>query len=311
VSLDVDAFLARLRIAGHAVEDLVRRWDAPPTPLALALAFADAGAELDDYQAIKAWVILDEAATDHRAAESLRETVLPDLFEAHIDHLDVSPGLHISDELAARLPLLELASDLTGHLRTGRLLVEGTAPPGLLGCFSDSGPTLGAVIFLDATVEDDELARTFAHELGHALDPDMAMGRVPSLGREAFADAVGVLLLEVEPATVAAAAPLVARALDATRGRRTPRSAWSLSLLLQDVLVEVGASTWAEPELLAARCGGSGRQPGTDGVVSTSDLPQGHDSLLGAALLLRRDGALRPKPPGGTQAHAEEVELPA
>ncbi len=300
--LDLDAFLERSGVVGHAVEDLARAW--PFTPDRLVLAFGAAGVELSEYQGTVAWVAIDQDVADHRRSQALHDTLIVALCETHIDHAELGPGLHVPDEeLRRRLPLLELAEDLAR--RDGRLIVETVPPGGLWGCISATR-TRGTVIRVDATLADGDLEETFAHELAHGLDPDVVGWR----GSEAFADTLGPMLLEAEPASVKAAAFLVLRALDATASVRAPRPDGSISALLEQVLTEVGVTAWAGPQLLAARRGGSGRQPGTDGARSTSALPQGQRSLLGAAPLLRRDAALRPEPPGGPKVAVDELEAP-
>jgi len=293
--LDVDAFLERLGVAGHAVEDLAGAWgERRPTPFRLVLAFAAAGAELDDYQGIRAWVSIDMAVADHQRSQVVGDAIVDAAFVSHLEHGDLGPGLHIPDEdLARRLPLLDLAEDLARH-RGDRLVVENRAPDGMWGCITVT-PTAGAIVCLDGTLDDDELARTFAHELAHGLDPD-DVADVDWRGLEAFADALGAMLLEAEPATVRATVFLVMRALDATAGLRTLKPDGSLASLLEHVLVEVGARLQTGPELLAARHGGPGvNRRAPMGLGHPRRSPQGHTSPSSARWhFLRRDGALRP-----------------
>lgn len=100
------------------------------------------------------------------------------------------------------LPLLALADDLARSRDQGLVVSvvwfgRGAHTGGL--CSRDGR----LVILLDAGAGPS----TFAHELAHALDeePDAPLTR-----REAFADALGPLLVEHEPATVAEVAPLIA-----------------------------------------------------------------------------------------------------
>jgi hypothetical protein len=257
--IDLDAFLGHLGVAGHAVEDLARTWVSPPTLHRVGQAFDAAGVDLDDYQAITAWVALDQAVAEYVERRGFGDAILPDLCDMHVEHADLGPGLHVPDEeLRARLPLVELAEDLARQ-RGGRLVVGNAAPGGLWGCYSFT-PHRGVVVLLDATLGDTDLAETFGHELGHGLDPGRAL--VTLLGAEVFADALGPMLLDAKPTTVAAADPLVADALEATAGLRHPLYL-SVARLLEDVLVEVGATPWLEPELLAAR-GGPGVKRGPE-----------------------------------------------
>jgi len=246
--LDVEAFLDRLGVAGHGVEDLARTWQARrPSPDRLVLAFAAAGVELDDYQGIVAWVAIDQAVADHQRSQVVGDAIVDAAFVSHLEHGDLGAGLHVPDEdLARRLPLLDLAEDLARH-RGGRLVVENRAPDGLWGCISVT-PTGGAVVCLDGSLDDVELHKTWAHELGHGLDVDSG---VDWRGSEAFADEMGRLLLEAEPATVKATVFLVMRALEATAPLRAPRP-HGISSLLELVLAEVGATRRLEPDLLAA-----------------------------------------------------------
>lgn len=115
--------------------------------------------------------------------------------------VDVGPGCE-------RLPLLELAGaagerrQVTVHVRRADVL-----PAGTLGALVvDNGQ---AWILLDNAADGG----VWAHEVAHLVDG--IDGRVARRSprtwrrRERFADRLGPLLLEHEPATLAAAAPLI------------------------------------------------------------------------------------------------------
>lgn len=111
-----------------------------------------------------------------------------------------APGLLVVDPDLEWLPLLDLAADVA---RDGGLAVEvGTLRPGTSGLY-DFGTRR---ITLDVAQGAGE--KTFAHELGHALDPLIGRRQAPELD-ERFAYAMEPLLLAERPSTVTAAAPLI------------------------------------------------------------------------------------------------------
>lgn len=115
--------------------------------------------------------------------------------------VDVGPGCE-------GLPLLELASDagdrrqLSVHVRRTDVL-----PAGTLGALVVDGGQAWVLLDRDAD------GAVWAHEVAHLVDG--IDGRVARRGartwrrRERFADRLGPLLLEHEPVTVQAAAPLI------------------------------------------------------------------------------------------------------
>lgn len=125
---------------------------------------------------------------------------------------DTVGSLAVAPELE-HLPLLDLAADLA-ESRVNGLTVAVAAPgPGAVGFYD---PTR-SVIVVDPASSD--LAVTFAHELGHALDDPV---RLASPTSEDFADALGALLLAHRPATVLAARPLIDQAETAHHPATTP-----------------------------------------------------------------------------------------
>lgn len=120
-------------------------------------------------------------------------------------------ALYLLDERARALPLLDLAADLA-LLQPGRRLVvrveSGLLPVDGLGAVV--WPTRkGTAIIIDPSQCEElgsTVANAFAHELAHLLEPE----RWPEPTRERFANALGPTLLADEPASCAAAAPLVA-----------------------------------------------------------------------------------------------------
>lgn len=118
------------------------------------------------------------------------------------------------------LPLLPLAEDVAGRYKAFDVLT-GEIPYDLAAFFAQRADV--AIIVLDpATIE--RLGRTvgeaFAHELAHAIDHldgrvrrgHHARSRRVSHRLELFANALGPLLLDHEPATLRAARPLIAAA---------------------------------------------------------------------------------------------------
>lgn len=117
-------------------------------------------------------------------------------------------GLVLDDE-ARQLgleALLPLAGDIAADL--GVLTVVTAGLGGARGCVQHTAT--GALIVLDPAGNRPP-AETFAHELGHVLDPHR-MAQVTEEG-ERFAEALGQLLLQHRPATVAEAVPFIAQAL--------------------------------------------------------------------------------------------------
>ena len=246
--IDGAAFLAYLR-CGPNVEDLLELW--PLRPDRLARALEAAGVVVDEPQAIKVWVRLDEQLA---AAELRRIDVEehPAIVAAALSAaVTPEPGLHVDEELAGRLPLLELAKDLARRSPCHRLAVERTSAGalGARGYFNRS--PYAAVIVLADNLDGQELAEVFAHELAHGLDPDLH--GIDGLGLEAFAEALWPLLLEAEPRTVAEAGFLVARALEESAGaRRTRPASGTVASLLEWALADAGVLVMAVPETVAA-----------------------------------------------------------
>lgn len=104
------------------------------------------------------------------------------------------------------LPLLDLAADVGRLHARGRLIVGTDWIDGALGHYD--GERGSIVLNLEALDGWGAVVSCWAHELGHALDPE---GSEDPAERERFANALGPLLIEYEPGSVAAAGPLVER----------------------------------------------------------------------------------------------------
>jgi hypothetical protein len=219
--LDVDALLAGLgSTSGEAtVAELGVIWPGV-TPDRLALALAAAAVRIDEHEAISVWIAIDEQLAAGVAREVAFETgaILVQARAPEIQGLSVGPGLE-------HLPLRALAADIAKHEPAGWLRVERQdrlVKAGHLGGFF-ARSTQGSMIVLNGGRQGDLwVAMTFAHELAHALDPELT--EVASAGQEAFAIALGELLLEDRPTTVNECAPLIAAVLQETAALRTPAS---------------------------------------------------------------------------------------
>lgn len=107
------------------------------------------------------------------------------------------------------LPLLDLAADIGRRHQRGRLVIV-SATMNAHGCYDHDAGTIGLAI--DGHTRWADVVSVWGHELAHGLDPELGSG---DIAQEKFAGQLGPLLVEHEPPSVAAAAPLVDRvALD-------------------------------------------------------------------------------------------------
>jgi hypothetical protein len=260
VRFDAAAFLRRLAgpglaVPGDDVEALVALW--PTSPDRLGTALVSAGVDIDEDQAVEVYLLLDELVIEHRARNiDAGEPWFARTVDALMDIGATDAGLLVDEDLLGCLPLLPLARDMARREVSGRLKVE-LVPAERMGPadgWYTRGSRAGVILLEEALLaEPDRLARVWAHELAHGLDPDLTT--VTPAGREAFAEAMAPLLVEHEPATVAEAGFLVARCLEETRPRRRSVPAGrSLVDLLEWALAEAGAWT-AGPTLIAAHLG--------------------------------------------------------
>lgn len=222
------------------------------TPDRLQLALTRAGEPLDDDDAWVAWGLFNVDAQEAAKVEAhptskivleeiggwLVATAGP-LLHAAADDEAGQTGLSV-DPAVARLPLLDLAADVARLAPSGRLSVRQVDLPDSdlgMGFNGVACPMAGAPVILLAPREKAaDQAATFAHELAHLLDKHIF--EVSHEGREAFARALGPLLLSAEPQTVDDAGPLIEAAEHATRSCRTT----SLAGLVDSVVGQVRAS---------------------------------------------------------------------
>jgi len=122
-------------------------------------------------------------------------------------------GLVVDAPLIDRLPLLDLAADVAAHERSGTLVVTAGSLVGSVAGIATRVSSAALVVIDVDIVDSSDLGDVFAHELSHLLDPAGIHG-VPHVEAERFADDLARLLVEHCPASVAAAAPLVAAVLD-------------------------------------------------------------------------------------------------
>ncbi len=250
-TLDVEAFRRAIGLhgPGDGLEQLRTAW--PLSPDRIRWAYRVAGVRLVDSQALEAAVLFGEQlATVANRTDASIETIsqVDVLFEAAVSVLDAEPGLIVDGDLGSRLPLLDLAADIAHLQPGGRLVVSSGRPQGCRGIYSRSS-RLG-VIVLDSSLEGQDLADVFGHELAHAVDPNH--GEVDEPALEAFAYALGPVIANRRPASLAELSPLIAATLDSIRPNRRPRSACTdLDALVRWVAVEVGALS-ETPQFIAA-----------------------------------------------------------
>lgn len=138
------------------------------------------------------------------------------------------------------LPLLDLAADLGRRHPAGRLLVGSGNMNGTAGQVDHADGSI--VLNYDEHTRWSDLVADWAHELAHLFLDPLARPDQPIAEREAHADALGALLVEFEPLSVAAAGPLV----DQVRRRH-------LMPILGDVPPEGVLSLFALYRLVGAR----------------------------------------------------------
>jgi hypothetical protein len=253
--IDAESFVAALagpgRRTGATVDDLADLW--PVLPDRLRWAMSEAGADVDEWEALELVVRIGERLASRAGKQALFDQGAEvTLIYAHSNlRADTRTGLSVDDDLASRLPLLPLAADIAQFMAGGCLrveLVESDQITGLGGCLSET--TKGAIILLSAALTEDQLAEMFAHELAHALDPDSR--QIDEVRSEAFAEDLAPRLLAELPESRTAAGELVEASLRAIHGfRRAVPTSDSLADLLEWALVEVCPS-WIHLELIAA-----------------------------------------------------------
>lgn len=238
----IDEFLAALGLTGD--EATLDGLLALPlaTPDRLQWAYGAAGVVLDDVQAFEASVVMTEQLNSARIGVVDRSDMagIPGdrIFEGVLTLVDATEGLQV-DESLPELPFLALAAEVACLQPAGRLTIRsGAEGTGCNGLYSRS--KVGGVIVLAVEPVGESLADVFAHELAHAVDPELAA--VDSVGREAFASHLGPVMVRRRPSDLSELAPLIAASLEATRGRRRPASAaQGLTQLVTFVAIEVGA----------------------------------------------------------------------
>lgn len=166
---------------------------------------------------------------------------------SHVGHLvtaggralfDGTQGLVVDVGLADRLPLRPLLADVA-EIR-GSLIVAAIPSgddPGVDGLCAGDGRSMA----IRQPLADPRLVEVVAHETAHLLDPGLAT--VDRVGTEAFAEELGPLLADHEPATVAEAAPLILEVLDALEPRRIRPPIGSPAALLAWAVLEVTGPT--------------------------------------------------------------------
>jgi hypothetical protein len=254
-ALDVAAFLRRLTFpvlpSGGDLESLAAVW--PVNPWRLARALADAGAPVTEDQAEAVLWVLDEHLAEHAWRREIVESTNPAIVDTMIDiPATPGPGLVI-DGPWRPLPLEALARDVARQEPRGRLTVRGVAAGSLHGFDGLYTSTRrGGLVLLDERLEGDRLEEVVAHELAHAIDPEL--GDTGCISAEDFADTLGAALLARRPESVLDAAPLVAAALEATGRRRRHRVIITASLaeLLEHALTEAGVAREISLEVIAA-----------------------------------------------------------
>lgn len=238
----IDEFLSALGLTGPAatLDGLLAMPRA--TPDRLQWAYGTAGVVLDDVQALEASVMmaeqLDSARIRLRDRSDMAGIPGDRIFAGVLGLVDATEGLQVADSLTG-LPFLDLAAEIACLQPAGRLTIRsGTAGTGCNGLYSRS--RIGGVIILASEPTGASLEDVFAHELAHAVDPELTT--VDSVGREAFAEHLGPAIVRQRPSDLSELAPLIAAALEATRGRRRPASAsMDLEQLVTFVAIEVGA----------------------------------------------------------------------
>lgn len=241
-ALDVEAFLATLAGPGRGVEasvaGLTELWQPPPSPWRLQRAFEAAGADVDEWEAGELQVRLgEELALEDARRDVLPNTAIKDLVA--IGCQNRGSGLTVSDDLAARLPLMGLAADVAadlGSLSVVHVDSARIAPYG--GAAIRGGCTDSAVVLLSRDLTPLALRLMWIHELSHVLDPrpwGVSEGQA-----EAFAHELGDRLWESrsEPNSLDEVAPLIGDALLATLDLTWPEAS-TLDALLEWVIAEV------------------------------------------------------------------------
>ncbi len=206
--------------ASAAVRSALKDEAAPLDPAALLAWIVHHLADVRRYEITAAVQAASELTEDDAAVVALwlARTATAYIAVCEPPTVDAAPApvrppgeFSIADELAAAdLPLIDLARQLAQTLPTGLRIEIADLPPGRRG---DWQPHAG-LIRLDNRQAPDRtaLARTFAHELAHALDPRLTT-RDP-VDAETFADRLGAALLAETPPPDLERARALARDVD-------------------------------------------------------------------------------------------------